>query len=100
MADGSPPIAFDPPDPDPVPHPDARYFARAFAAMESTLERQGLTFYLTWNLDELPSYGPDVVAVVTGDEPARVPRYFDRIAATFKGYGTRPPLGVRASALA
>ncbi len=96
---GAPPIPFEPPDPDPVPHPDVRYFARALAAMEERLGRRDLTVYVTWSTDELPSYGDDVVAVVLGDEPARIPRYFDRVAATFKGYGTRPPIGVRPAAL-
>jgi hypothetical protein len=96
LADGSPPIRFHPPDPDPVPHPDARYFARALAALEG----RALTVYLTWRLDALPSYGEDVVAVVLGDEPARIPGWAHRVAATFKAYGTRPSLGVRGPALA
>jgi len=57
-------------------------------------ESDPLTVYLTWKLDELPSYGRDVVAVVLGDEWARFPEYADDVLATFKCYGTRPPLDV------
>lgn len=71
------------------------YFGRVLQKMESHLQRDGLTFYLTWDVDRLPSYGSDVVAVVMGDEWARFPRYASQIRTTFKCYGTRLPLGGR-----
>ena len=94
LGDGTEPIPFSPPDFERTSHPDARYFARVLAEMEPRLARDRLTFYLTWDVRQLPSYGPDVVAVVVGDEAARIPPYFHRIGATFKGHGSRPTLGV------
>jgi hypothetical protein len=63
--------------------------------LEELSSLDGLSVYLTWSVDELPSYGHDVVAVVTGDETCRIPRYFDRVRAVYKTYGTRPTLGSR-----
>ena len=57
------------------------------------METGGLVFYLTWKLDELPSYGKNVVAVVMGDEWCHVPDYAHKVLATFKCYGVRPSLG-------
>lgn len=69
------------------------YFGKVFVAMEQSLLLEGLTFYLTWNIQTLPSYGQDVVAVVLGEEWSRIPKYFNRVRALFKCYGTRLPLG-------
>jgi hypothetical protein len=63
--------------------------------MDRRLGDRGLTVYLTWKLDELPSYGDDVVAVVLGDEWCRVPSYAQDVLATFKCYGTSLPLGLK-----
>lgn len=71
------------------------YVHRVFRHMERHLARRGWTVYLIWRLDELPSVGPDVIAVVMGDEWSRVPAYAHQIAATFKCYGTSLPLGSR-----
>lgn len=80
-----------PPEPilDPTLYARTAYFSGVFQAMERHFNHTGLTFYLTPDLRTLPSYGPDVVAVIQGDEPARIPAYFDRVRATFKCYGTR-----------
>jgi hypothetical protein len=93
------PISFQPPALAGRSPLDAMYFRRVLAAMEPRLRVGGLTFYLTTNQTELPRYGKDVVAIVLADEPARLQPYFHRVAITFKGYGTRPTLGVRPSAL-
>ena len=78
---------------DPASHADhpirTAYFSGVFQAMEQHLRHRGLTFYLTPDLRTLPRYGPDVVAVIQGDEAARIPAYFHRVRATFKCYGTR-----------
>jgi len=70
------------------------YFQRIFERMEAELGAAGLTCYLTRNVSELPSYGPDVVAVLLGDEWCRAPLYADRIRAVFKCYGNSPAFGV------
>jgi hypothetical protein len=59
------------------------------------LDASGLTIYLTWRLDRLPSYGSDVVAIVMGDEWCRYPLYADRVLATFKCYGVHLDAGPR-----
>ena len=89
--EGQPPIPF---ALDAAPRDVPEYFVRSLQATERRLNTGDLTFYLTWKLDELPSYGPDVVAVVLGDEWARIPAYANDVLATFKCYGTSLPLDV------
>lgn len=72
---------------------DTRYFGGVLRHMEAALEDGDLDVYLTWDVHRLPAYGPRVVAVVLGDEAARVPAYLDRVRAVFKCYGARPSLG-------
>ncbi len=75
---------------------DTRYFGAAFVAMEAALDDPDLAVFLTWSVDRLPAYGPQVIAVVLGDESGRRPRYAGRVRAVFKAYGTHPPLtGIR-----
>jgi hypothetical protein len=73
--------------------PDCAYWGKVFEAVEQTLETNGLTFYLTWNTQSLPSYGDEVVAVVLGDERCCIPAYFNNVRAIFKCYGFSPILG-------
>jgi hypothetical protein len=87
------PIPWDIPDADETVNCDCIYFGKVFEAMESRLQEKGITFYLTWSLDELPSYGQNVVAVVMGDEWCRIPKYFHKVRAVFKTYGIFPTLG-------
>jgi hypothetical protein len=72
--------------------PDSVYLGRVLSEVDRRLAAAGLTFYLTQDLEALPSYGPDVVAIVLGDERTRVPSYFDRVYAIFKVDQTRPRL--------
>jgi hypothetical protein len=86
------PIRWDPSSPqDRTVH--ERYFGGVFTALEQHLREDGLTIYLTWDLETLPSYGSDVIAVVMGDEWARIPLYSHAVRATFKCYGTSLALG-------
>lgn len=71
------------------------YIVEVLRAAERRLGPRGLRVYVTWKLDVLPTYGDGVVAVVMGDEWARIPAYASDVLATFKVYGTRPTLGVR-----
>lgn len=88
------PLEWDPRDPPAQGSwPNAGYFGRAFAAMERGLHHRGLTFYLTFDIERLPSYGPDVVAVVVDNELARIPAYAPRVRATYLNLGARPQLG-------
>lgn len=70
------------------------YYREVLREVEQKLPDRGLTIYLTWKLDLLPSYGESVVALVMGDEWSRVPRYSQKVLATFKLYGTAPYLGI------
>jgi hypothetical protein len=72
---------------------DTWYFGRALAAMERELAVGPLTVYLTFDVDELPSYGDDVVVVLIGDEWARTPAYLPRVRAVFRNLCARPNLG-------
>ncbi len=66
---GQEPVSWNPPDPHPLYWVDYTYIGKVFEAMEKSLEVGGLVFYFTWDsVDELPSYGNNVVAVIVGDE--------------------------------
>lgn len=72
----------------------ATYVSKILQAMEKSLRINGLVFYVTWDeIDELPSYGENVVAVVLGDEWYRIPKYAHKVGAVFKCIGTHPILG-------
>jgi hypothetical protein len=77
---------------------DTWYFGRALAAMERELLVRGLTFYMTFDPETLPSYGDDVVAVLIGDEWARVPAYLSSVRLVFRNYCSNPNLGCRLTA--
>ncbi len=86
------PVAWDPYASDSSITIHDAYFGGVFRTLESLLDLSGLTVYLTWDLESLPTYGTDVVAVVLGDEWCRIPAYQDDVLAVFKCYGTRPNL--------
>jgi hypothetical protein len=49
-----------------------------------------LIFYITvTEMEQLPSYGENVIVLILGDEFYRVPKYAHKVAAIFKCYGTR-----------
>ena len=68
------------------------YLAGAFQTLERESAPKGLTFYVTWNVQELPSYGHDVVVVLIGDEWCHRPNYLNKVKAVFRQYGTHPEL--------
>lgn len=70
------------------------YFLKVFESIEKISSIKNFTFYLTYvNLDRLPSYGQNVVAIVLGDEWCRIPKYSHLVRAVFKCYGTSLTLG-------
>ena len=70
------------------------YFFKIFETIEKRLYVENFVFYLTYgNVDHLPSYGKNVVAIVLIDEWCRIPRYCHKVKAVFKCYGIRPTLG-------
>lgn len=86
-------IPWDPHDPTEKINLHTDYFGKSFVALEKQLKRGGWTFYLTWDVNHLPTYGPRVIPVVLGDEKALVPRYENRVPLIFKCYGVKPALG-------
>lgn len=83
---GEPPIEWDPDDPPADLRDDVRYWSDAFRELPDG----SFTVVLTWSVAELPRTGPEVVAVVLGDEASRRPAYAPHIGALFKCYGDRP----------
>jgi hypothetical protein len=72
----------------------AAYVSKILQAMEKHLHVSGLVFYITWDqIDELPSYGKNVVVIILGDEWYRIPKYPHKVGAIFKCIGTHPILG-------
>ena len=70
------------------------YFLKVFESIEKISFIKDFTFYLTYvNLDHLPSYGQNVVAIVLGDEWCRTPKYSHLVRAVFKCYGRSLTLG-------
>jgi hypothetical protein len=73
--------------------PELVYFRRVFKVLDRIPSDRDLTFYLTNDVQRLPSYGDDVVAIVVGDDHCRIPLYLHKVAAVFKNCGSRPRLG-------
>ncbi len=70
------------------------YPGKILQTVEQSLSDKGLTFYLTREeLDDLPSYGKNVVVIIAADEWCRIPKYAHRVLAVFKSYGIKPFLG-------
>ena len=85
----SEPILWNPSEPSPAFQGDdcGEYFGKVFEAMQQKLAIENLVFYFTRDIDQLPSYGETVVAVVIGDEWSRIPKYAHKVRAVFKCYG-------------
>jgi hypothetical protein len=76
------------------------YWVRVFKELEQCSSLSGLTFYLISNhilIDELPSYGNDVVAVIRSDEECWIPPYLNKVRYVFKTYGFEPWCGASLS---
>ena len=86
-----PPIEFDICDDHPVDDADVAYFIRGFRILEQAYEFDGFTVCLAWGSTiRLPVLGPDVVALIYGDEHCRVPAYTGKVAAVLKCHGFIP----------
>jgi hypothetical protein len=74
---------------------DCRYYGKVFRHMERFLTVPKLHFYITWDTNWLPEYGPDVVAILLGDEWAQRPRYARYVNTVVRTFESRPVLGIR-----
>lgn len=60
------------------------YFNKMIAYFDQTLFRDKIV-YTTHNYNELPSYGPNVISILTaGDERGNPPRYANKVGFVFK----------------
>jgi hypothetical protein len=76
------------------------YWARVFQQLEKCSSLSGFTFYLISNhilVNELPSYGDFVVAVIRSDEECWIPPYLNKVRYVFKTYGFEPWCGASLS---
>ncbi len=72
------------------------YWVRIFKEFEKYSSLSGLTFYLVSNhilVNELPSYGNTVVAIIRSDEECWIPPYLGKVRYVFKTYGFQPWCG-------
>ena len=72
------------------------YWVRTFQEFEKLSPLSGLTFYVIWHhieIPDLPTYGDNVVAVLTTDEECVIPRYLNKVRYVFKSYGFQPWCG-------
>lgn len=72
---------------------NSQYLYGIFKFVENHINEKDLTFYITRDLEKLPSYGEKVIAVVIGDEWGRIPAYACKVRMVFKCYGTGTILG-------
>jgi hypothetical protein len=86
-----PPVEFDIADERPADDAEIAYFIRGFQILERQYGLDGYTVCFAWSaLTRLPRIGPDVIAVIYGDEHCRVPPYVKSVAAVIKCHGLFP----------
>jgi hypothetical protein len=90
---GRAPVFWQPPAPTDQTGHDLAYFGGVLDVASRALANLApLTFVLTWDVHDLPETGRHVVAIVQGDEDARIPAWSNDVLVTFKCYGIRPHL--------
>ena len=84
-------LEFDVSNERPADDAEITYFVRAFQILEREYGLDGYTICFAWGSNiRLPRVGPDVIAVIYGDEHCRIPAYADAVAAVFKCHGLFP----------
>jgi Exostosin family len=73
--------------------PNLVYYGKVFQLVERRFKNQGWVVYFTWNVDELPCYGRNVIVVLLADEWCRIPKYAGKVKVVFKQYGIYRRLG-------
>lgn len=89
------PEEWDPANPAPHLPWDCVYFGKALVEMEKHLGDEDLHCYLTWLPDELPEYGPHVIAILVGEEWGLMPRYARHVRLAARVMSRYPFLGIR-----
>lgn len=72
-----------------MPPGDARYHVGILAELERLLPDAGLTFFLTWRVDDFHPAMQDAVVMLVGEERTQVPTYHQKVRALFKTMGYR-----------
>lgn len=88
------PREWNPRNPDPELPRDCLYFGKALVEMEEHLFGEDIHCYLTWDNDSLPEYGPNVVAILIGEEWGLIPRYARHVRLAARVMSRYPFLGV------
>jgi hypothetical protein len=73
-----------------LPITDYRYYVRILQYLDDLLPDEGLTFVLTWHLDDFHEVMQDAVILQHGDEAYQIPWYHARVRAVFKVCGLQP----------
>jgi hypothetical protein len=89
------PREWDPQNPGPELPRDCLYFGKALVEMERQLQGEEIHCYLTWDNDSLPELGPQVVAILIGEEWGKIPRYARHVRLVARVMSRHPFLGVR-----
>lgn len=77
-----------------LPLTDARYFVRILQHLDRLLPDAGLTFFLTYHLDDFHEAMEGAVVILPCDEQHQTPAYHRRVKAIFKTGGIRQdPVG-------
>lgn len=66
------------------------YLAGAFQTLERDSDIEGITFYITWNVNNVPTYGNQIVVILMGDEWCRFPSYLGEVRAIFRAHSNWP----------
>jgi hypothetical protein len=75
--------------------PEWRYPLAVLAEAEAGIQHSGLHFYLTKDPNQLPEYGPHVVAVLLQEERCKIPSYALHVRAVVRNLHSTPFLGFR-----
>jgi len=70
-----------------LPPSDVRYYVRILQHLDQMLPGAGVTFFLTWHLDDFHEAMQDAVVLLLGDEHNQMPSYQARVRAIFKVAG-------------
>ncbi len=69
---------------------EIHYFAGVFRSIERASKIKGMTFYITWNVHDIPACGDKVVVVLLRDEYCRFPNYLCDVHTVFRVHNRWP----------
>ena len=72
-----------------LPPTDLRYFVRILQELDHLLPAAGLTFFLTWHLDDFHEAMDDAIVLMVGDEQNQTPAFHRRVRVIYKTGGIR-----------